>query len=113
MKYALIAFMFWAMPVLAQGFLPGTEDIPLMEGLTQVEETASFDNPTERMVLISAQTKLAKQNILEFYRKSLNNLGWQEKAPGQFKRGADSLFIDIIKMGKTNQIQFRLSQQNL
>ena len=113
MRYFLFILVFWAVPALAQSFLPGTEDIPLMAGLTQVEETASFDSPAERMVLISAQTNASKTDVLKFYKQSLVNLGWQVKKADLFERGSDSLIIEITPNGKINQIQFRLSQRNL
>jgi len=109
MKYGLIGLLLWALPVFAQTFLPGTEDIPLMEGLMNVEETASFDNPSERMVLISAETSLTARSVFRFYSQTLSNLGWQEISPHFFKRGNDSFVIEI---GDQNQIQFRLSQSN-
>jgi len=112
MKYFLALLLFWIMPAFAQSFLPGTEDIPLMKGLTQVEETASFDSPAERMVLISAQTSKSKADILKFYKQTLANLGWQAKKADQFERGSDSLSIEIVPNGQINQIQFRLSQRN-
>ena len=112
MRYCAILLLCWIMPALAQSFLPGTEDIPLMNGLIQVEETASFDSPEERMVLIGAQTNKTRAEILKFYKQTLINLGWQAKKEGAFERGSDSLFIEITPNGKANQIQFRLSQRN-
>ena len=112
MRLFLFILVFWILPALAQSFLPGTEDIPLMAGLTQVEETASFDNPAERMVLINAQTKKTRNDVLKFYKQTLVNLGWQVKKTDQFERGSDSLIIEITPNGKVNQIQFRLSQRN-
>ena len=112
MRYFSILLFCWILPVFAQSFLPGTEDIPLMNGLTQVEETASFDNPAERMVLIGAQTNKTRAEILKFYKQTLINLGWHVQNEGKFERGNDSLFIEITPSGKVNQIQFRLSQRN-
>ena len=112
MRYCFVLLLWWMIPALAQSFLPGTEDIPLMNELTQVEETASFDSPAERMVLISAQTKKNKNDVLKFYKQTLTNLGWQIKNNNQFERGSDSLVIEITPNGKVNQIQFRLSQRN-
>ena len=112
MKFLPLLILFWIFPVLAQVFLPGTEDIPLMNGLQQVEETASFDNPDERMVLISAETNLPPKKIFEFYQESLKNLGWGEQKIGQFKRGNDFFSIEVTPTQKTSQIQFRLSQRN-
>ena len=112
MRFLFPLILFWIFPVFAQTFLPGTEDIPLMNGLQQVEETASFDNPDERMVLISAETNLSPKKVFEFYRESLKNLGWTEQKTGQFNRGNDSFSIEITPTEKTSQIQFRLSQRN-
>ena len=112
MRFFVFLLCFWILPVLAQAFLPGTDDIPLMNGLTQVEETASFDSPAERMLLVSAQTKLSSQKVLQFYRESLANLGWMEKEKGKFERGEDSFSIEISSKGPMRQIQFRLSQRN-
>ena len=112
MKYVVLFALMWIFPVMAQNFLPKTEDIPLMDGLEQVEETASFDNPTERMVLISAQTSLSPQKIENFYKKTLKNLGWTQKAPNVFVRGNDSFSLKLSPKGQTTHIQFRLSQRN-
>ena len=112
MKCLIFLIGLWIFPVMAQDFLPKTEDIPLMEGLTHVEETASFDAPAERMVLLTAQTSLAPKKVEKFYEQTLNNLGWIQTAPNTFKRGNDSFSIKISPKGKTTHIQFRLSQQN-
>lgn len=112
MKKGVIFVLFWIFPALAQSFLPGTEDIPLMDGLVQVEETASFDNPSERMVLISAETTLPRGRVLNFYRQSLKNLGWQTKNGRLFLRGNDTFEIEITPVQKKSSIQFRLTQSN-
>lgn len=112
MKYWVCLILMWILPVMAQNFLPKTEDIPLMDGLTQVEETASFDTPAERMVLISAQTKLPPKKVEAFYRQTLVNLGWTQTAPNVFERGSDSFSLKISPKDQKTLIQFRLSQRN-
>ncbi len=114
MKFHLsfLSFLFFSLVAWAQSFLPGTEDIPLMNGLEKVEETASFDTPEERMVLISAESNESASRILTFYKQTLENLGWQQKETRFFIRGKDSFVIEIIPSGKKNQIQFKLSQSN-
>ena len=112
MRYLALLFVFWASMAYAQLFLPGTEDIPQMEGLKKVEETASFDNPSERMVLIGAETIATKEEILKFYKQTLINLGWREVSFDTFERGTDTFSIEIIPLVDKNQIQFRLSQSN-
>ena len=111
MRYWLLFLLFWILPLKAESFLPGTEDIPLMEGITQIEETASFDNPAERMVLIGGETSLPAKKIFSFYNRTLANLGWVQKKPHYYERGADSLLIEITE-GQVNQIQFQLKQSN-
>ena len=112
MRFFLTLFLFLSFPVFAQTFLPGTEDIPLMNELQNVEETASFDDPLERMVLISAETKNSPKKVLQFYTETLKNLGWMMKKPGHFERGADTFSIEITPIQNGIQIQFRLSQRN-
>ena len=109
MKAFFFLITFWIFSVYADSFLPGTEDIPLMEGLKQVEETASFDSPQERMVLISAKMNSSQKSVFDFYSQTLKNLGWKEEKPHYFIRGNDSFSIEILDH---NQIQFRLSQSN-
>ena len=112
MKLLLFCLFFWTLPVMAGDFLPGTEDIPLMKGLSDVEETASFEEPSERMVLISAQTLLSREKVESFYKKTLANLGWVEIRPNEFQRGDDFFYLEISSQGQGSQIQFRLSQRN-
>ena len=109
MKKWIFLFIFYTFSAWGQ-FLPGTEDIPLMKGIEKVEETASFESPSERMILIGAETKLSQKSVFDFYRKTLKNLDWKETKPGYFERGKDSFSIEITPQG---QIQFRLSQSNL
>ena len=112
MKYVVVFVLILSFSAMAQVFLPGTEDVPLMNGLKNVEETASFDNPSERMVLIGAETNLSEKAFIAFYRKSLSNLGWREVHPRYFERGSDSLSIEIVPSKQGNQVQFKLSQVN-
>ncbi len=112
MRYFVALLLAFSVSAMAQVFLPGTEDIPLMKGLKNVEETASFDNPSERMVLIGAETRLSEKEVLSFYRKSLSNLGWREIRSNYFERGTDSLSIEIAPSKQGNQVQFKLSQVN-
>ena len=108
----LFLLIIWIFPVFAQVFLPGTEDIPLMDGLKNVEETASFDNPSERLLLVSAETTIPSKKILSFYQQNLQNLGWNRKTDTLFYRGDDSFSIEINSNRGVNQIQFRLKQVN-
>ena len=108
---AFVFILLWESVVYAQGFLPATEDIPLMEGLYQVEETATFDSPSEKMTIISALTRKKPTEITRFYRQVLVNLGWVEQKNNYYTRGSDTLTLEITP-GKENTIQFTLVQKN-
>ena len=112
MKILSLILLVWILPAGADDFLPGTEDIPLMDGLEQVEEDASFDAPEERMVLVNARTTVPPVRVSLFYRKALKNLGWKEVKRDQYERGSDSFKIQIVPHGRSSHIQFRLSQEN-
>ncbi|MBR1944767.1 MAG: hypothetical protein IJ846_00525 [Alphaproteobacteria bacterium] len=59
-------------------FMSGFEDLPLMDGLKQAEDTAvSFDTPSGRIIEAYAQSNtISKQKITDFYNKTLPQLGW-------------------------------------
>lgn len=104
--------LLFSMPLLAQGFLPATDDIPLMQGLYSVEETASFDNPSEKMVLITAQTDKTVKEVESFYRQSLINLGWSVLDGNNYFRGLDILKMEFSSNSVPVTVQFTLIQKN-
>ena len=112
MRFLAFIFTFlWIGLVKAQDFLTSTEDIPLMDGLYQVEETATFDSPSEKMTIISTISKKNASEITRYYRQVLVNLGWTAQNNNHYVRGADTLVIEITA-GKENSIQFTLVQKN-
>ena len=104
--------LLWASVVGAQDFLPATDDVPLMDGLYQVEENATFDSPSEKMTIISAMTREKPVTVMRFYRQVLINLGWQAKGKNHFIRGSDTLVLELTSMGQETAIQFTLVQKN-
>lgn len=112
MKFlSFISVVLWIGIVQAQNFLPSTEDIPLMEGLYQVEETATFDSPSEKMTIISAMSRRKPAEITRYYRQVLINLGWTPQKNNHYVRGSDTLTLEIVS-GKENTLQFTLIQKN-
>lgn len=113
MKKCLICLaLFVSTTTMAQSFLPATDDIPLMKGLYSVEETATFDSPSEKMVLISAQTKKTPQQVKDFYRQTLTNLGWTVSGDNHYVRGLDTLSMELTQKSDVLTIQFTLVQKN-
>lgn len=113
MRILIASFLIlWASMVCAQDFLPATEDVPLMQGLYQVEETATFDSPSEKMTLISAASHEKPEQIKRFYRQVLTNLGWVVVRDNNYKRGNDTLSLELTPTGKETILQFTLVQKN-
>lgn len=112
MRFLAFIFTFlWIGLVQAQDFLPSTEDIPLMDGLYQVEETATFDSPSEKMTIISAMSRQKPAEITRYYRQVLVNLGWTAQKNNHYVRGSDTLTLEITS-GKESTLQFTLVQKN-
>ena len=67
-------------------FVEGLEDIPLPDGLNQIENgNLNFGNEEIRLIeaYLSSQTLLFEQ-VADFYKQTLPQMGWQIKK--QFKR---------------------------
>ncbi len=78
-------------------FLSGTEDVPLMVGLTASEdETFAFDNEDGRLYFSKAYTKSDSASVWAFYRQTLPQLGWTETETGVFTRENDVLRIAVV-----------------
>ena len=111
-KFLLTSALLFSTVALAQDFLPATDDVPLMTGLYSVEEVATFDNPSEKMVLITAQTDKNPDSVKSFYRQTLQNLGWTVLKNDNYVRGSDTLTMELTTDNKTTTIQFTLVQKN-
>ena len=93
-------------------FMSGFEDLPLMEGLKQSEDTAvSFDTPSGRIIEAYAQSnKIKKQEIADFYNKTLPQLGWKrmsKKGSISYTREGEVLTISI-EDGTPASVRFEL-----
>jgi len=86
---------------LAGGFVAGLEDLPLMPGLSEVEEsTVSFDSPEGRIVEVYAEGAVDGGRVLTFYDETLPQLGWTPEGGGNFRREGEMLRIEIISEGE-------------
>lgn len=120
-KYLLIlsaAVVFFCSPVRAQAssFMAGFEDLPLMDGLKQAEEASvSFDTPSGRIIEAYAESeKIGKQQIVDFYDKTLPQLGWKRRrasaktASPSYVREGEELTISI-EAGAPIAVRFELT----
>ena len=89
-------------PVLAD-FLPGTDDIPLMDGLSLPDiNDFSFDTPAGQILTFDANTSFSKKQVLSFYQKTLTAMGWQQSKSGYFTRGNDTLILSFPQAGSVH-----------
>lgn len=94
--FACFSFVLTMHTALADGFLSGTEDVPLMDGIVlSDEETFSFDTENGRIYISKGISKNDSTKVLSFYRQTLPQLGWQEKSAGEFVRESDILRIAV------------------
>jgi hypothetical protein len=105
-------------------FLPGTEDIPLMTGVTLASEgennpefdtgSVVFDTPEGRILNITAFSKNSPHSILSFYETALPQLGWIKLEKGKFQRETEILEVSFspAQKGKTI-VLFRIAPQSI
>lgn len=93
----LLALLAMSSPAGAQGFFELLEDVPVMPALTSVDEAGiEFDAPSGRIVEAYAIGATDRKTVLDFYRSTLPQLGWQAGAGNAFLRESESLKIDFF-----------------
>ena len=103
--------MFLATSVFA-GFLPGTEDIPALNDMVFSEDVTSFDVPEGQILILSGTTHKTLSEIEQFYKTNLTALGWSSTGKNEFKRGNDSLKLDIDSSSNQRTVKFNLTLSN-
>ncbi len=101
-----------ATPCFAQNaYLPGTEDVPLMAGLT-VDKTDNldFDTPAGQIAVMEVTSRsLAAEQVFDYYRKTLPSLGWVEQQTGVFMRDNDTLTLMVVRAGAPLVMRFEVA----
>ncbi len=73
-------------------FVSGIEDLPLMPGLEEVDETTMvFDTPAGRIVEASASGPVGRAQVVRFYAATLPQLGWTPAGEALFRREGEIL----------------------
>jgi len=93
-------------------FVAGFENLPLMEGLTQVsEDTVLFDTPQGRIVQASANGNLKEVDVFAFYSTTLPQLGWRRVSKASFLREGEKLVLEIEPALQGVSVKFLISPQ--
>lgn len=91
---ALVLLLPGTAPAQPAGWVPGTEDVPLMPGLAPTGDAGLvFDKPQGRIVEASARGSVSRHAVLAFYQESLPQLGWRVAGQHQFLRDGERLSL--------------------
>jgi len=94
----------------ADEFVPGTEDLPLMQGLVPVPGSSLvFDKPEGRIVEAQATGNLARAAVARFYAQTLPQLGWKSSGTNLWRRESERLQIDYRGPDGNLTVGFTLS----
>ena len=77
-------------------FVGGTEDLPLMAGLSEVSRRGMvFDTPAGRIVEAYARGPVSRDQVLDFYAATLPQLGWRPDGAASFRREDEVLKLSF------------------
>lgn len=98
----------------AGAFLSVVEDLPLMDGLSEVKGSALiFSTQQGRIVEVSAKSmsgdSIGRENVLAFYGNTLPQLGWNPAGPSNWVRDDERLRLTIIVNDGKLTVQFSLT----
>ena len=113
--FLTIATIGWPLTVKSQvqTFLSVIDDLPLMSGLREDSDGAlSFDTANGRIAEISAAGMVEVGAVIDFYARTLPQLGWKLETSDRYLREEEILNIDVSKSNKDSMqviVHFRLS----
>ncbi len=97
-------------PAGAETFFERLEEIPVMPGLSPVDEAGiEFDTPAGRIVEAYAIGGVARGAVLDFYGSTLPQLGWRPGAGNAFLREQETLQIDFFGPDGELTVRFTVS----
>ncbi len=112
----ITAVSFGALGGDAPRFVAGLEDLPLMPGLSTLEDTAVvFDTPQGRIVEAFATGTMSRAAIEAFYAETLPQLGWTKADEGGWLREGEALRLEFVEAdqdrGQGLIVRFALSPE--
>ncbi len=83
------------------------DDIPVMDTMNiEPEFSFSFDSPSGRIVILIATSSDYKEQIMQFYRQVMPQLGWKVRDK-QYERGDEK--FQIVSSNNQESVIWRLS----
>jgi hypothetical protein len=108
--FVLPLFLLIALPLRAEEFVAGTEDLPLMPSLKPVPNSdVVFDKPEGRIVEARAEGATTRAKVEAFYAASLPPLGWKPAGRDVWQRDNERLRLDFAGSGSRLAVGFTLS----
>ena len=90
-------------------FINGLEDIPLYKKMEYVEDSLIlFDKIDGRYVSVEINGDYEEEEVIEFYKMILPNLGWRETKPLIFKRNNETLEIICKREKEKIYVKFNI-----
>ncbi len=95
-------------------FMPGTQDIPLMDGLKiDITDDMNFDTPEGQVIVFDAvNRRKTGQEIRQYYRATLPEMGWKETQTDHYEREGDSITLTVIEAGRPGTVRFEITATN-
>jgi len=109
---ALLAALLGGIAARAQDaqFLSTIEDLPLMPGLSEdADRSMVFDAPSGRIVETFATGRVGKDQVVDFYARTLPQLGWRADDGARFVREGEVLVLEFSGGGPALTVRFALS----
>jgi hypothetical protein len=104
--------LLWALAAAAaESFLSGTEDLPVMPGLTESPGTMVFGTPGGRILEAFASGRVTADQVQSFYAATLPQLGWLSQGKGVYRRENEVLKLDVVRPGPPLVVRFTLSPE--
>ncbi len=88
----------------ATTFFSALSDLPIMQGMEELEEqTVFFDKPEGRIIeSVAAMNNITEGEALEFYHATLPQMGWNRTSRNSFFRSGEYLEIAFENDGSEN-----------
>ena len=104
-----LLFFFSSNNSFALKFINGLEDIPLYKKMEIVEDSLIlFDKIDGRYVSVEINGAYEEEEVINFYKRILPNLGWKEKKSLTFNRNKETLEIISKKEKEKIFVKFNI-----